>query len=101
MDWYQDLLQAPATPAAPRADRPNVTASEVASYMFCGRSWWLRSRSGPSPEAVPLLEDGQRRHAAAAGIADPAKQATHVLRWAVIGAIALAACALVVYIGAR
>jgi hypothetical protein len=29
MDWYQELLQTPAPPAEPRADRPDVTASDV------------------------------------------------------------------------
>ena len=26
----------------PRPDRPDVTASDVAAFAFCGRSWWLR-----------------------------------------------------------
>jgi CRISPR/Cas system-associated exonuclease Cas4 (RecB family) len=26
----------------PRADRPDLGASELAGYCFCPRSWWLR-----------------------------------------------------------
>ncbi len=101
MDWYNELLRAPATPAESRADRPTVTASEVGNYMFCGRAWWLRSRLGAPSEALPLLADGYRRHAAAGATARSAEPASHDFQWALIGAIAFAVCALGVLLAAR
>jgi CRISPR/Cas system-associated exonuclease Cas4 (RecB family) len=43
-----------------------VRASELNSYEYCHRSWWLRMVAGvaPPPEAAARLEAGTRRHAA-------------------------------------
>jgi hypothetical protein len=93
MDWYQELLQTPAPPAEPRADRPDVTASDVAGYMFCGRAWWLRRWNGMPAEAAPALKDGEHRHALAdrTAVQGQMDHPLRVIRWTVIVG---AACAL-------
>jgi CRISPR/Cas system-associated exonuclease Cas4 (RecB family) len=79
-DWLEDLLAAPPAPAEAREDRPDVSASEIAAYMFCGRSWWLRRETGPPVEAQEALNDGERRHALAG---QAVEQATRVM-WRVV-----------------
>jgi CRISPR/Cas system-associated exonuclease Cas4 (RecB family) len=43
-----------------------VRASELNSYEYCHRSWWLRmvARVEPPPETAARFEAGTRRHAA-------------------------------------
>jgi len=45
MDEWRELEARRADPVF-RTDRPDVTASDVAAYAFCGRSWWLRRQEG-------------------------------------------------------
>ena len=42
-----------------------VRASELGSYEYCHRAWWLREIAGvaPSSEAQARLEQGRQRHA--------------------------------------
>jgi hypothetical protein len=37
-----------------RIDRPDISASEVADYAFCARSWWLRRTRGVMPDSEAL-----------------------------------------------
>jgi len=48
------------------APGPVIRASELNSYEYCHRSWWLRQVAGiaPPPEAAARLEAGTQRHAA-------------------------------------
>jgi len=50
-EWTE--LAAPARQPAPgREDRPDVTASDVGDYTFCGLSWWRdRQRAGVGAHA--------------------------------------------------
>jgi len=42
MTEWQELEALARQPASDRPDRPDITASDVGDYTFCGRSWWLR-----------------------------------------------------------
>jgi hypothetical protein len=48
------------------APGPVIRASELNSYEYCHRAWWLRTVTGvaPPPEAAARLEAGTARHAA-------------------------------------
>ena len=48
------------------APGPVIRASELNSYEYCRRAWWLRVVAGvePPPEAAARLEAGTQRHAA-------------------------------------
>ena len=89
-DWFEELLDAPPAPAEAREDRPDVSASEIAAYMFCGRSWWLRRETGPPVEAQEALNDGERRHALAG---QAVEQATRMVWRAVTLALVVAVMA--------
>ena len=39
-----------------------LTASEIGSYLYCSRSWWLNKVSGYQPANVEELEIGQWLH---------------------------------------
>lgn len=45
----------------PRADRPDLGASELADFGFCPRSWWLRRTQGLEGESS-LLQAGTWAH---------------------------------------
>jgi hypothetical protein len=96
MDWYEELLQAPVPPAAPRADRPDVTASEVAEFTFCGRAWWLRRETGLPVEAAETLDDGARRHALAGQASE--QSAHRVVFRALVGAALIAGIVVALFI---
>jgi hypothetical protein len=103
-DWLQELLETPPTPDAPRDDRPDVAASEVADYMFCGRAWWLRRETGPPAEASAALEDGTRRHALASqaiAVAETTGLFERTVQWAVVGAAIIAAFVVALLLGGR
>lgn len=38
-----------------------ITASEVASYLYCHRAWWLKN-TGYSVPATVIMERGAREH---------------------------------------
>ncbi len=104
MDWYEELLQAATRPAEPRADRPDVTASELAEFTFCGRAWWLRRETGPPAEASAALENGERRHALAGQairIAEAFGTLERIALWAVVGAGVLAMVIVAWLLGGR
>ena len=39
-----------------------LTASEVGSYLYCNRSWWLDKVGGHQPANVEELEQGEIAH---------------------------------------
>ena len=41
-----------------------IRASEIATYVYCRRAWWLRQVQGYAPENVRELATGQRYHEA-------------------------------------
>lgn len=44
-------------------DDDYIAASEVASYLYCNRSWWLRhTRIAESSTPTLLMEQGIREH---------------------------------------
>jgi CRISPR/Cas system-associated exonuclease Cas4 (RecB family) len=57
--WRQQKRKA-RTPQ-PRADRPDLSASELADYCFCSRGWWLRRTQGVEGE-YGLLRAGIWAH---------------------------------------
>jgi len=61
---------------APRPDRPDVRVSDVASYAFCGRAWWLQRQE--------RLDAGAWAHARV-GAALDAWAPLRVLIWTAIG----------------
>ena len=55
----QWLLKNPSEPrqvAAPREDRPDITASEIADFSYCPRSWWLKRVGGHKAQGSQLGE---------------------------------------------
>jgi CRISPR/Cas system-associated exonuclease Cas4 (RecB family) len=40
-----------------------IRASEVADYVYCARSWWLRRVAGEEPEGRERREAGVALHA--------------------------------------
>ncbi len=44
--------------------RPVLRVSELADYVYCRRSWWLRRVRGLEPADRAPLEAGERAHAA-------------------------------------
>jgi CRISPR/Cas system-associated exonuclease Cas4 (RecB family) len=41
-----------------------IRASEIATYVYCRRAWWLRQAQGYAPENVRELAAGRRYHEA-------------------------------------
>ena len=57
--WRQQKRGAWIPP--PRADRPDLGASELADYDFCPRSWWLRRTQGVEAD-IGVLRAGTWTH---------------------------------------
>jgi hypothetical protein len=66
-DWMEELITLQRQPQVARPDRPDITASAIADYAYCGRSWWIREQ-GKSPAAKALMEAGTQRHLSAGAI---------------------------------
>jgi hypothetical protein len=45
----------------PRADRPDISASEIKDFIYCARSWWLR-RVQRVPIETPEMTAGTQAH---------------------------------------
>ncbi len=39
-----------------------IRASDINSYVYCRRSWWLRQQQGVRPQNVRQLRAGTRHH---------------------------------------
>lgn len=39
-----------------------IRASEISTYLYCRRAWWLRRKQGVSPQNVRELAAGTRHH---------------------------------------
>jgi CRISPR/Cas system-associated exonuclease Cas4 (RecB family) len=39
-----------------------VKASEISSYVYCRRSWWLKRKQGATSQNVRELQVGNRHH---------------------------------------
>ena len=39
-----------------------IRASDINSYVYCRRSWWLHQRKGVRPQNVRQLQAGTRHH---------------------------------------
>lgn len=39
-----------------------VKASEISSYVYCRRSWWLKRKQGVTSKNVRELRDGNSHH---------------------------------------
>lgn len=39
-----------------------IRASEIQSYVYCARAWWLHHIQGLEPDNWPALEEGTARH---------------------------------------
>lgn len=39
-----------------------ISASEVGSYLYCSRSWWLRRKQGKQSRNVSEMAQGTRAH---------------------------------------
>lgn len=57
--WRQQNRKA-RTPQ-PRADCPDLSASELADYCFCSRSWWLRRIQGVEA-GIGVMQSGTQAH---------------------------------------
>jgi hypothetical protein len=44
-------------------DNELIRASEVGTYAYCARAWWLQAVRGVSSQNVQALQAGARRHA--------------------------------------
>ncbi|HUI71985.1 MAG TPA: PD-(D/E)XK nuclease family protein [Spirochaetia bacterium] len=45
----------------PRADRPDISASEIQDFLYCARSWWLR-RDQQVAIKTPEMTAGTQAH---------------------------------------
>ena len=45
----------------PRADRPDISASEIQDFAYCARSWWLRRVQRVTIE-TPEMTAGTQTH---------------------------------------
>ncbi len=68
-----------------------IRASEIQSYTYCGRSWWLHYVLGLEPQDSGQMDAGTERHRA---------QGNQVLRSEGLGRIAAVLLALAIFFGA-
>jgi len=82
-----------------RVDRPDITASEVADYAFCARSWWLKRVCGVEADGE-RLEVGLQAHEAAGALLGSAARAERVVTW-LIWALVVLGIAMALLLGSR
>ncbi len=72
--------------AGPRADRPDISASELADHVFCARSWWLKRVGGVKPVSLALVSGLVAHKALGVKVqtAVSAEGVVHGLRWALV-----------------
>ncbi len=77
-----------------RPDRPTISASELADYVFCARSWWLKRVGGVKPVSASLHSGVVAHQAVGAKVetAVGAERTVHRLTW-LLFALALLALA--------
>lgn len=39
-----------------------IRASEISTYVYCQRAWWLRRRQGAQPQNIRQLQQGTQYH---------------------------------------
>ncbi|MCL4266536.1 MAG: hypothetical protein KJ069_25300 [Anaerolineae bacterium] len=39
-----------------------IRASEISTYLYCRRAWWLKRRQGAKPQNVHELQKGTAHH---------------------------------------
>lgn len=81
-------------PQGPRGDRPDISASELADYTFCARSWWLKRVHGVEGMSEALSK-GRSTHEAAGRLVAVAARAERVVLMIALGALAVALVALI------
>ncbi len=62
-----------------RADRPDITLSQIEDFRFCPRGWWLRRMRGGASRGVDQRK-GVLRHAQAGAAVQSAVQIERAVR---------------------
>jgi 3-mercaptopyruvate sulfurtransferase SseA len=71
-----------------------IRASEIGQYSYCARAWWLARVKGHRSTNVAALKRGSARHRAHGR----AVERYHLLRWAALALLLLAAMALLAWL---
>ena len=71
-----------------------IRASEIGQYAYCARAWWLARVKGHRSTNVAALARGTARHQAHGR----AVESYHLLRWAALALLLLAAAVLVAWL---
>ena len=59
--WNWKPMEKGSRPPQPRADRPDISASEIQDFVYCARSWWLRRGQRVAVE-TPEMTAGTQAH---------------------------------------
>jgi hypothetical protein len=83
-----------------KRDADVVSASDIASWVWCPEAWRLQSL-GNEPENVAALEAGERRHAETATFEVQSGRAQTLGRWLIAAAVLLLAALTFLLVRAR